>query len=304
MSSAVIFLKSKSNTVLKCVSGAAIIGLVALENKSRKRCLNQTEITLLSSDEPGTSSSKLAGLQTTGLCILHEAISREHLDDCKEMECFKAAELAKYNHRALKAAKFWQSTSGRFHLQEFSISDMSLLEELESSWLPLVTSYLPPRGDLSPQRTDIQFLVSLPQSRDQFYHQDNRRQGLTLLVPLVDVTLDNGPTQLVPGSHHLTAGPGDQVTHTDCHILECVQRVQGTIRACVPAGTAVIYDSRTLHRGLANDDCQSRPVLVFRYDYKDTPAPGHTVTSTNIFRVLGRVFCLVGELKQRVMDLA
>jgi len=297
-----IFLKNNSRTVLKCVSGAVLVGMIAVEKISKKRSLNRSELVFMTREvTPLTITSPLSVLESEGVCVLHQAISTQGLQDCKQMESFRVAEQAKENLKTLKTANFWQSTPGRFHLQSFSQGDSSLLSELEHTWLPLVNSYLPTRGDISPHRSDLQLLVSLPQSKDQFFHQDNRRQGLTVLIPLVDVTLNNGPTQLVPGSHNLTAGVGEQVTSMDCSLMACMMKVQGSLRACLPAGSAIIYDSRTLHRGLANmDPSQSRPVLVFRYDYKDTPPPGHTVTSTNIFRILGNTLCVIGELKQRV----
>ena len=36
----------------------------------------------------------------------------------------------------------------------------------------------------------------------------------------------------------------------------------------------VVYYILTMNRGLANPSCESRPALVWRYDYSDTPPPG------------------------------
>lgn len=277
--------------------------MVALEHNSKSRPLNNTEKVIITS-HLNTFGQNLSLLKREGVCVLHQAISEQGLVDCKQMESFLAASEAKDNKAALKAAKFWESTAGRFHLQSFSPGDSSILAEVEKSWLPLVTAYLPTMGTTSPHRSDSQLLFSLPQSKDQFFHQDNRRQGLTVLIPLVNVTLDNGPTQLLPKSHRLTAGVGEPVNYMDCSIISSMLEVEGSMRGCVPAGAAVIYDSRTLHRGLANTDVShSRPVLVFRYDYEDTPPPGHTVTSTIGFRLLANILCAVGELKQGFLDL-
>ena len=199
-------LKNKPRIFIKCVSGVALVSLVAFEQNSKKRSLNPKEVIFLG---PATSLSatNLSTLEKTGVCVLHQAISSQGLEDCKQMVSFRAAEEAKEDKAALKTANFWQSTPGRFHLQSFSPGDSSLLSELEHSWLPLVTSYLPTRGAISSHRSDLQLLVSLPQSKDQFFHQDNRRQGLTVLIPLVDVTLDNGPTQLLPGQQYPAVQP-------------------------------------------------------------------------------------------------
>jgi len=302
MNTARILLRNNYRTVFKYASGVVLVGLVALEHNSKSRSLNTTEQAIITSNL-NTLGQNLSLLKREGVCVLHKAISEQGMADCKQMESFIAASEAKDNKSALKAAKFWESTTGRFHLQSFSPGDSSILAEVESSWLPLVTAYMPTIGDNSPHRSDIQLLFSLPQSKDQFFHQDNRRQGLTVLIPLVNVSLDNGPTQLLPKSHRLTAGAGEQVTSMDCSILSSMVEVEGSLRGCVPAGSALIYDSRTLHRGLANTDIShSRPVLVFRYDYVDTPPPGHTVTSTIAFRLLGNILCALGELKQGIFD--
>lgn len=297
MNAARIFMQNNSRTAFKCASGVVLFGLVALEQNSTRRVHNTPEHLLLSS-RADNLKHMLSVLEKEGVCVLHQAISTQGLAECSEMDSYVAAVQAKDDKAALKAAKFWQSTPGRFHLQSFSPGDSSVLAKLEQSWMPLVSGYLPPMDTTSPYRSDLQLLVSLPQSKDQFFHQDNRRQGLTVLIPLVEVTLDIGPTQLLPRSHHLTAGTGEQITSMDCSIMSGLLKVEGSIRACVPAGSAVIYDSRTLHRGLANKEVDlSRPVLVFRYDYDSTPPPGHTATSTILFRLLGIILCAVGELK-------
>jgi hypothetical protein len=71
--------------------------------------------------------------------------------------------------------------------------------------------------------------------------------ALTLVIPLVDVTLDNGPTAAAPGSHRLQAGSSSAEL-----VAMPVQR-----------GDAAIWDFRTLHAGLANRTAEPRPVLYF-----------------------------------------
>ena len=50
-------------------------------------------------------------------------------------------------------------------------------------------------------RTELQLLTAAPQSQSQIWHSDHRAHGLTLVVPLVSFTPDNGGTQVLPGSH-------------------------------------------------------------------------------------------------------
>ena len=220
----------------------------------------------------------LASLQQEGWCLMREALPASQL--AESLGSFRRGVEAGTSNQLLKKAGFWQSSLGRFHLQTFSEEDKNLLAEAEEAWLPFVESHLP-----GIQRSDLQLLFSLPNSGDQIFHQDNSQPGLTVLVPLVDMNLENGPTQLLPRSH-LDVGLADRLKDS-CAALP----------ACVQAGTALIYDSRTIHRGLANPSKTSRPVLVYRYDYPTTPPPGHTPLSTFLYSCLGAVLCAVGEAK-------
>jgi len=220
----------------------------------------------------------LASLQQEGWCLMKEALPASHL--AESLGSFRRGVKAGASSHLLKKAGFWQSSLGRFHLQTFSEEDKNLLAQAEEAWLPFVESHLP-----GIQRSDLQLLFSLPNSGDQIFHQDNSQPGLTVLVPLVDMNLENGPTQLLPRSH-LDVSLGDRLKDSSA-----------ALPACVPAGTALIYDSRTIHRGLANPSKASRPVLVYRYDYPATPPPGHTPLSTILYSCLGAVLCAIGEAK-------
>jgi hypothetical protein len=70
---------------------------------------------------------------------------------------------------------------------------------------------------------------------------------LTVFVPLVDLCADNGATEFSLGSHlHECEDLGERV-------LECL------------AGSAIVFDYRTLHRGTANRTTADRPILYFTY---------------------------------------
>ena len=51
-------------------------------------------------------------------------------------------------------------------------------------------------------RSEMQILNAVPGSKDQSWHSDNRKRGLSIIVPLVDFTADNGGTQMLVGSHN------------------------------------------------------------------------------------------------------
>ena len=217
-------------------------------------------------------------LRQEGWCLIKDALTPGRV--AESLGSFKKGVEAGTSSQLLKKAGFWQSSLGRFHLQTFSEDDKILLAEVEEAWLPFVESHLP-----GIKRSDLQLLFSLPNSGDQIFHQDNSQPGLTVLVPLVDMHLNNGPTQLLPRSH------------LDVSLLDRLRDSSAALPACVPAGTALVYDSRTIHRGLANPSKASRPVLVYRYDYPDTSPPGHTPLSTFLYSCLGALLCAVGEAK-------
>jgi ectoine hydroxylase-related dioxygenase (phytanoyl-CoA dioxygenase family) len=74
--------------------------------------------------------------------------------------------------------------------------------------------------------------------------------AINVFIPLVDLTLDNGPTEFCLGSHIL----GYDMFKEE---LSCIPTV--------PAGTPVIFDYRLGHRGLHNDSNDCRPILYCTY---------------------------------------
>jgi hypothetical protein len=71
--------------------------------------------------------------------------------------------------------------------------------------------------------------------------------ALTMFVPLVDLTHENGPTEFAPGSHRLRLADGPADDAPRAAIL-------------APAGSAIVFDYRTWHRGLPN--CGARAACI------------------------------------------
>lgn len=109
-----------------------------------------------------------------------------------------------------------------------------------------------------------------PGSENQAFHQDFTRLSLALNVPLVDLTPDNAPIELWPGTHRPDVGgppagysrkpyfiPADRMAE----IVETVPSV------CLlgKAGTMLLRDHRLVHRGTANLSDASRPQLSIYY---------------------------------------
>jgi hypothetical protein len=86
---------------------------------------------------------------------------------------------------------------------------------------------------------------------------------INVFVPLIDVSTANGTTEFVPGTHDdrlFEQVAGDVVKTAE---QDPAEQHKLAVRADVKAGTAVVFDTRVLHRGLANASMQERPVLYF-----------------------------------------
>ena len=80
--------------------------------------------------------------------------------------------------------------------------------------------------------------------------------ALTVFFPLVDVTDENGPTEFALGSHR----PGHEYDAADA-ADEAAAGAPPRAPICARAGSAVVFDYRTWHRGLPNRSMADRPVL-------------------------------------------
>jgi hypothetical protein len=108
-------------------------------------------------------------------------------------------------------------------------------------------------------------VVSLPGADKQHIHRDSPPiygehpfletslppYAVTVTIPLVDVTMVNGPTLFMEGSHMISMGqPGLPSTEQ---------------AICCKKGSIVIWDYRILHGGAANKSTEVRPLLYLVY---------------------------------------
>ena len=153
----------------------------------------------------------------------------------------------------------------------------------DGPWLPLVRRLLERDGQtMRVYRCGC--VVSLPGAGEQYWHSDGAHQGpgagwppaeaadrcgwaeaaaapphnLCVFVPLVDLTHTNGYTEFWAGSQHydgLLAKKG-------------AQALPGGTAGILPAGSALLYDFRTIHRGMPNASAKRRPILYFVYAHE------------------------------------
>lgn len=240
-----------------------------------------------------SSHSLLLHIKRTGFCVVDDEVITE---ENRKM-------LLQLLGETRSSGYVPQSTAGRFHIDLMGINrdERDRIEEAATCQLQLLISdYFHQQGGQNegqfPQLSQLQLLDSEPGSIDQFWHCDNTRRGLTILIPLVDMTLDNGPTQLLPGSHHVFPNADSGVifpwswVESASYVMNHSGKRRAPIRALTHQKTALVYDSRTLHRGLANTSNEARPVLILRYDREATPPPGVRLSGTVLIRVLANFF--------------
>lgn len=223
-----------------------------------------------------TFEAALPQLRAVGYTVITNCCPRKSLEECMDT---KACASIPTSSASDANAEWRLSSLGRFHRIAFSEEDEEAFAHLEKTFTPLVQSFfrdgeqgidsVNADDDHSPPifRSELQLLTAAPQSEHQSWHADNRRRGLTILVPLVDFSVDNGATQILPSSHALRPDSG---------LGSALRRVlsDGPVIATPKFGSALAYDARLYHRGMGNATAAGRPALVFRYDRVETPPPG------------------------------
>jgi ectoine hydroxylase-related dioxygenase (phytanoyl-CoA dioxygenase family) len=147
------------------------------------------------------------------------------------------------------------------------------LEE-KGAWMSLIRSAL----GIDVVRVKCGCVLSLPGADEQYWHSDGVHVGpalsirrtrttetaaspphaLCVFVPLLPLTAETGGTEFWAGSHkydRLLQKKGEQA-------------LPGGTVGIVTLGSAVVYDYRVVHRGMANTSSSARPIAYFLYAAK------------------------------------
>jgi hypothetical protein len=119
--------------------------------------------------------------------------------------------------------------------------------------------------------------------------------ALHVLIALVDIPLEMGPTEFARASHVLT----NHLSTTSLTSNEMVYQHEGTspeslvngtehpipkrVKSDISAGSCVVFDERVLHRGSANITDQHRHVAYFAYNKKGYQADTYFENNRSIF---------------------
>jgi ectoine hydroxylase-related dioxygenase (phytanoyl-CoA dioxygenase family) len=149
-------------------------------------------------------------------------------------------------------------------------------------WYPIVEELLSTKNGGAPQLLFAGVVDAYPYDRPhaQDWHRDGQALSadpsaqlpphcINLFIPLVDITEDVGPTEFWPGTH----------IEATFHALQKEQNVTktptpeatadaATATILAPAGSIILFDYRTIHRGGANKSGKQRRVLYLTYATK------------------------------------
>ena len=178
----------------------------------------------------------------------------EHFDQI--MRTVKARDL----HRELQDGfdLLRERGRGRYDMEipAFDDSLFSFLTDIKKApWMPLVREILGKDVVLIHKG----MFLSLPGAERQVYHQDGLHlttqyqkpcHAINVFIPLLDMTMEHGPTEFCLGSHIL----GNDELKSE--FLET---------PLVSAGTPIIFDYRLGHRGNGNSSSSCRPIVYCTY---------------------------------------
>ena len=83
--------------------------------------------------------------------------------------------------------------------------------------------------------------------------------AVNVFIPLCDVTEDIGPTEFIPGSNILANALSHNATGKND------KSISSYVRPTFKAGSVLLYDYRTIHRGTRNVSKIVRPMLYLLY---------------------------------------
>ena len=138
----------------------------------------------------------------------------------------------------------------------FDSKSFSFLTSPNAFWMPVVREVL---GGKEVTLVHKGCFLGLPGAEVQVYHQDglhlNKKvqkpcHAVNVFIPLVDLTMKNGPTEFCLGTHML----GNENFNKE--------NIDMPLAA---AGTPIIFDYRLGHRGMGNSGNDPRPILYLTY---------------------------------------
>ena len=209
--------------------------------------------------------SALSALHDTGYVVLERALPDDWI---KTIRAACDADLHVYLRKRANRKRFLDDNKGHVgmyparrspYLDPVAIANPFALQIMEAAMGPNVFC------------TFYNTNTAWPGCGTQQIHRDTRHlfpevnvplpvHTVVVNIPLVDFTLENGATEVWPGSHLILDRPEDQGTSLEeraAHLL--------SVRPVLPAGSLVVRDLRVWHRGMPNKTDTIRTMLAIVY---------------------------------------
>jgi len=218
---------------------------------------------------------KVAEFHERGYCSLEGALDVELIDKLREEtlrnfdDCLSIIEQRELEFGVgIKHGfkEIVQRHEARFEMTyRMDELDRSFIEGKDSATRRLVEGIL---GE-DCQIVNMSAVVSLPGAKAQAWHSDGPHMSsiehlpahvLNVFIPLIPMTRAHGATEFRPKSHVMTRDL------TTLFLAAAVKkRLEPLDAPLVGPGSAVLFDYRVLHRGLANTSGERRPILVYTF---------------------------------------
>jgi Phytanoyl-CoA dioxygenase (PhyH) len=263
--------------------GSRVVGLILTSSIALTVSIPSTSTTASKEASSGISYDDSENMKVDGY------YSRKNLLSANEIGCILRTLSSEVADKIVTGKEI---SPGRHHYNMLPstkfINSKEVKDLISEVVLPLsLTEMGSPDCDL--MMTTLQIVDSLPGSATQIWHADNAEKGITVIIPLIDLTDCNGPTELIAGSHNLlckrtkTAEKGGD---------DSVWSKLSVVKPLLSAGDGLVVDARVLHRGGANMSETSRAILVIRFDNKNTQPPCMGVAGATFRLLLAKVIAI------------
>ena len=235
-----------------------------------------------------------------GFVCLSQVVESQHLEEWREFsydhfsECFQTLHeqghtafpehCQKTDDRGVKYAmecgakngfrEVVMRSPGRYELSLLHCSNSRpSLDPILKVLSPVIPSLLGESSLDDLQLCHLSLVIAIPGATDQPWHADGGHVSLSehlpchclnVFVPLIDVPIDLGPTDLRPGTHYHTRNLAPMML-----LAKARKKLRSPVVPCLKMGDVLVFDYRILHRGRANKDPElSRPILVLTFAKK------------------------------------
>lgn len=210
----------------------------------------------------------LRTLRDTGLVVLEGVYDRDYIDRVRVAYDTQLERhiIAKGGMEGMNQRSFGRNHIGMFLPLVPPFSDVEIVAH------PIVVQILETLLGDDFRCSFYHSNTSYPGSGHQPIHRDNQPLfgtelgvphppvSIVVNIPLCDFTEENGSTEVWPGTHLIV-----DTAQADAKELEARVATMGSIRTNMPAGSLILRDLRTWHRGMPNNADRPRTMLAIVY---------------------------------------